>query len=122
MVEEDVHVQYQRLMTMDATDDIVLIPESKYEQISGMTIDLNTYEVYYYTENAKKLDSVIQIMNMPLKVKGVLEEISNADSSIIAYDSYFIVASDSTVERIRQEIIQAAQKEKGQIRDLDYTY
>lgn len=122
MLEEDGHFQYQRLMTMDATDYIVLIPESQYEQISGMTMDLNTDEVYYYTENAKKLDSVIQIMNMPLKVKGVLEEISNADSSIIAYDSYFIVASDSTVEQIRQEIIQAAQKEKGQIRDLDYTY
>ena len=122
MLEEDGHFQYQRLMTMDATDYIVLIPESQYEQISGMTMDLNADEVYYYTENAKKLDSVIQIMNMPLKVKGVLEEISNADSSIIAYDSYFIVASDSTVEQIRQEIIQAAQKEKGQIRDLDYTY
>lgn len=122
MLEEDGHFQYQRLMTMDATDYIVLIPESQYEQISGMTMDLNTDEVYYYTENAKKLDSVIQIMNMPLKVKGVLEEISNANSSIIAYDSYFIVASDSTVEQIRQEIIQAAQKEKGQIRDLDYTY
>lgn len=122
MLEEDGHFQYQRLMTMDTTYYIVLIPESQYEQISGMTMDLNTDEVYYYTENAKKLDSVIQIMNMPLKVKGVLEEISNADSSIIAYDSYFIVASDSTVEQIRQEIIQAAQKEKGQIRDLDYTY
>lgn len=122
MLEEDGHFQYQRLMTMDATDYIVLIPESQYEQISGITMDLNADEVYYYTENAKKLDSAIQIMNMPLKVKGVLEEISNADSSIIAYDSYFIVASDSTVEQIRQEIIQAAQKEKGQIRDLDYTY
>ena len=72
MREEDGHFQYQRLMTMDATDYIVLIPESQYEQISGMTMDLNTDEVYYYTENAKKLDSVIQIMNMPLKVKGVL--------------------------------------------------
>src|SRR5699024_4578791 len=122
MLEEDGHFQYQRLMTMDTTYYIVLIPESQYEQISGITMDLNTDEVYYYTENAKKLDSVIQIMNMPLKVIGVLEEISNADSSIIAYDSYFIVASDSTVEQIRQEIIQAAQKEKGQIRDLDYTY
>ena len=122
MLEEDGHFQYQRLMTMDTTYYIVLIPESQYEQISGITMDLNADEVYYYTENAKKLDSAIQIMNMPLKVKGVLEEISNADSSIIAYDSYFIVASDSTVEQIRQEIIQAAQKEKGQIRDLDYTY
>lgn len=122
MLEEDGHFQYQRLMTMDTTYYIVLIPESQYEQISGITMDLNADEVYYYTENAKKFDSAIQIMNMPLKVKGVLEEISNADSSIIAYDSYFIVASDSTVEQIRQEIIQAAQKEKGQIRDLDYTY
>lgn len=122
MLEEDGHFQYQRLMTMDATYYIALIPESQYERINGTTLDLKEDEIYYYTGNAKKLDHAIQIMDIPLKVKGVLEEISNADSSIIAYDSYFIVASDSTVEQIRQQMIQAAQKEKGQIRGLDYSY
>ncbi len=122
MLEENGHFQYQRVMTMDTTYYVAFIPKSQYERISKTPLDLEEDEIYYYTGNAKKLDNRVQIMDMDLSVKGVLEKMSNMDSSIIAYDSYFIVANDSVIEQIRQAMLQAAQKENGQIRGLDYTY
>lgn len=121
MLNEDDSFQYQGLMTTNETYYIMLIPESQYEKMAGESLELKDNEIYYYTKNAKQLEDTVQIMDVPVSVKGTIKEISNSTSSIIVYDSYFMVATDHTVEQIRQKMIDAS-KQESHTRSLDYTY
>lgn len=121
MVKKDDAFQYQAEMTMDKTYYMVFIPVSQYERIEGKQLTLDHEEIYYYTKGGKKLDSNIQIMDMSMKVEGEIEQIQNTTSSIVVYDSYFIIANDNVIEQLRQKMDAAARKEEKH-RTISYTY
>lgn len=121
MTEKEDGFQYQAAMTMDKTYYLVLIPESQYERISQEKLELKNNEIYYYSKNAKDLDQTVKIAGMNLDVKGKIEQIQNTTSSIITYNSYFMIANDNTVEKIRQILAEEAKKEK-ETRTVSYHY